>query len=100
MLNKRAAEVRTFSVDFTDELIADEVLSGTPTATEGTGALTISGEALSVSPVAPMGRIFIPTARGVQFTVAGGTAGSTYTIVVTAATSAQTLIRHVRLRVN
>lgn len=101
MLNKRALETRTFTVDFHDKLSAEELLSGTPTVAEvGSAALTISGIALTVSPTAPMGNTFIPTSEGVLFTVAGGVAGTTYTIRVTAITSGQTLIRDVTLRVN
>lgn len=101
MLNKRADEVRTFTVEFSGKLIADELLSGTPTVAEvGTSALTISSPELTVSPLAVMGNVFVPTSLGVQFTVAGGVAGTTYTIRVTAETDdGQTLISEVSLRV-
>lgn len=103
MLNKRADEVRTFTVEFSGKLHADELLSGTPTVEEvGTSALTISGPELTVSPSDIFAKIFIPTGIGVQFTVAGGIAGNTYTIRITAgtdATSAQTLIQEETLRV-
>lgn len=101
MLNKRAAEVRTFTVEFSGKLYADELLSGAPTVEEvGTSALTISGPELTVSPVAVMGNVFVPTSRGAQFTVAGGVAGTTYTIRVTAETDdGQTLINEMTLRV-
>lgn len=104
MLNKKAAETRTFHVDLSHKLYTDELLSGTPTVTEvGTSALTISGVELTTSPTTPWGRMFIPTSRGVQFTVAGGMAGTLYTIritVTTDATAAQTLIEEIQLRVN
>lgn len=101
---KRAAETRTFTVSFRHKLLAEELLSGTPTVTEvSTAALTISGEALTVNPLEPVGHIFIPTDQGVSFTVAGGVSGTTYTIRITATTGespAQTLIEEVTLRVN
>lgn len=101
MHNKKAAEIRTFKVPFSDKLHADELLSGTPTVAEvGTAALTISSPELTVSPLAVMGNVFIPTSLGVQFTVAGGVAGTTYTIRITAETDdGQTLINEVTLRV-
>lgn len=102
MLNKKAAEVRTFTVEFSDKLHAEELLSGTPTVEEvGTSALTISSPELTVSPLMVMGYVFIPTSRGAQFTVEGGVAGTTYTIRITAETDAgQTLINEIQLRVN
>lgn len=103
MLNKRAAEVRTYFVDFRDRLIVDELLTGTPTVAEiGSSALTISGVGLTVSPRDETGRIFVPTDKGVIFTVAGGTAGTSYTLRIIAgtnSTNAQTLIKELQLRV-
>lgn len=101
MLNKKAAEVRTFTVEFSDKLLADELLSGTPTVEEvGSSELTISGPELTVSPSDIFAKVFIPTSRGALFTVAGGVAGTTYTIRVTAETDdGQTLISQIQLRV-
>lgn len=102
MLSKKAAEVRTFVVDFRHKLLAEELLSGTPTVVEVTTSdLTISEETLTVSPLDPIGKIFIPTDQAVRFLVAGGTAGTEYTIRVTATTDdGQTLIQEITLRVN
>lgn len=107
MLSKKAAEVRTIVVDFREKLLADELLSGTPTVAEVTTSdLTISEESLTVTPMAAFGYPFaigpyVPTDHGVQFLVAGGTAGTEYTIRITATTDdGQTLIQEIVLRVN
>lgn len=98
---KKAAEVRTFTRDFGHKLLPEELLSGTPTVVEyGSSALTISEEGLTVSPLDAVGHIFIPTDQGVIFTVAGGVAGTTYTIRITATTTLQTLIEEITLKVN
>lgn len=100
---KRASEVRRIVVDFRDKLGAEELLTGTPTVAEvTTSALTISDKELTTSPTDPAGWFFVPTDKGVQFLVAGGVAGSSYTIRVTIgtdSTDAQTLIREITLRV-
>lgn len=100
---KRASEVRTFTFDFRRKLLADEVLTGTPTVEEfGSSDLTITGVGLTVSPTLQIGKIFTATDQGVVFTVAGGTAGTTYTIRITTVTNVavpQTLIQDVTLRV-
>lgn len=111
MLIKRAAEVRAFAVDFSDKLHpgpfgeltdTDELLTGTPTVEEiGGSVLVISGAMLTDAEWILEG---IPSAKekAVQFTVAGGIAGTTYTLRITAtsnATNVQTLIREVELRV-
>lgn len=102
MFTKRANEVRTYTVSFTGKLLADELLSGTPTVAEvSTTALTISSPTLTASPTSPIGKFFIPTSHGVQFTVEGGVSGTSYTIRLTAGTDqGQTLIQEVTLRVN
>jgi hypothetical protein len=113
MLVKRAAEIRSFSVDFTDKLHNDELLSGDVTVEQigGTGTLTLSDAEIDADDLSlltfPNDRIingrFVKASRSIRFLVAGGTAGQTYTIRVTVgtdATAAQTLISDVQLRVN
>lgn len=101
MLTKRAAEVRSYAVDFGGKLSPDELLAGTPTATElVTSALTISGVELNGVVRTIGGRIAL-VAQAVVFLVAGGVAGTTYTIRITVgtnATAAQTLIQEIQLR--
>lgn len=99
--SKKANEIRTFAVDFSLKMAAAELLTGTPTVVEATTTdLTISDIELN-SVVRTVGGSVSPVDCAVLFIVAGGTAGSTYVIRITAATDeGQTLIEDVELRVN
>jgi len=82
---------------------SDELLTGTPTVLEvGTSDLTISNVGIT-SDEWILDGFPVSKARAVEFTVAGGVAGTTYALRVTAGTDAtgpQTLIRDLELRVN
>jgi hypothetical protein len=99
--SKRPGETRTVAVDMSHKLAAVDLLSGTPTVVERTtAALTISGAGLSDVERTIGGRTALIN-RTVVFTVAGGTAGVTYTVRITATTDkGQTLIEDVSFRVN
>ena len=96
---KEESEVRNVAVDFTDELDAGELLTGTPTVTEAT--LTIGNIAINTAPLTINGRT-VAIGAAVQFNVSGGTATTTYDIKVsvdTDATPAQTLLTTCKLLV-
>lgn len=93
ILAKQVDEQRTYKIHFQnrlDELGSGYYLSGTPTATESTGGITISSTALE-------------GVKQVKFTVTGGTASTTYSIAIsvtaTDGTASQTIEATVLLRV-
>lgn len=99
---KTASEVRNVAVDFQGKLDASELLTGTPTVVEVTTSdLTLSDKVVSTGALTILGKT-VATGEAVQFKVLGGTAGTSYTIRITAATNstpAQTLIVDLTLRV-
>jgi hypothetical protein len=99
--SKRPGETRTVAVDMSHKLAVYELLTGTPTVVERTtSALTITGEGISDCAWI-IGGYSVLAERAVVFTVAGGTAGNTYTLRITAVTNyGQTLIEDVSFRVN
>lgn len=110
VFTKHAAETRRIAFDLSSRFIGTELLTGTPTVTEvGTSDLTISGiEVPAAETVQRAGAWWWPFwrqppyGRMVAFSVAGGTAGESYTLRVTAGTNAtypQTLIQDITLRV-
>lgn len=103
MLNKRAAETRTFSHSLRHKMATDELLTGTPTVVEvGSSALTISSVGINEAERTISGFVAL-VSQAVEFTVAGGTAGTTYSLKITAVTDAdaeQTLVELISLRVN
>jgi hypothetical protein len=105
MRSKKAAETVNVLVDFSHRLSIGELLAGTPVVSEvGTSDLTLS------NPIVPTADTTVSVLqqlalsdRCVQFTVEGGTAGTTYVVRITVstdATYAQTLVQEVQLRVN
>ena len=88
------AETRAVKVSFKDDLDTSELLTGTPTLTEiTTSDLTLANKAVNTAALTILGGT-VAIGQAVQFTVTGGTAGTTYTIQITAgtdATPAQTL---------
>jgi hypothetical protein len=87
-----AGETRNASVDWSSELDSGELLS---TVTIAGGGLTITNPQVSTGALTILGAS-VATARAVQFTVSGGAAGATYTVVMTATTDsspAQILVR-------
>lgn len=94
---KTAGETRNVAVDCRDLLDSGETLTGTPTVS-GTG-LTLSGATVNVAALTLQGAT-VGIGQAVQFTVAGGTAGTRYLIRVTASSSGgQTLQFDVPLKV-
>jgi len=106
-----AGEKRVFAVSFVGMLDGTEVLDGTPTAVEVTTSdLTIANIAETANQATvstgslTIDGATVTTGQALQFTVSGGTAGTCYTIRLTASTDAspspgQTLILDVILDV-
>ena len=99
---KSTNEIRLASVDFQDKLDSGELLTGTPTAAEVTTSdLTLDTVAVNTAALTVNGRS-VAIGQGVQFRIQSGTAGTTYTILLTATTDsnpAQTFKELVRIRV-
>lgn len=96
---KRAAEVRTISVDLSDMLDEGETLTGSPTITSTPSGLTIDNEQISDSALTINDRE-VSAGLVVQFTASGGTARQTYSIILQSDTSgSQTIEVELRLRV-
>jgi len=97
---KLAAETLTIGVDFSTRLVDGDTLTGTPTATVSPSGPTLSGVQRNASAVTILSQS-VPANQAVIVTVAGGTAGVTYTITVTAqTTSGQTMVERCTLRVD
>ena len=98
---------RNAIVDFTDELDAGELLTGTPTVDElDTSDLTITNESVNTAelttyPDGPdMPAVTVAIGKAVQFHVTGALAGIAYTLRVLAATDstpAQSIPQLIRL---
>lgn len=100
--SKRAAAVRNVAVDFSGQLDTGELLTGAPTVTASPTGLTIDDEAVSGSALTILG-VSVAAGQAIQFSVAGGTAGRTYTISVTCGTTAspdQLLVEDLTLQVD
>lgn len=78
-------ELRHFSVNMEPQLDTDETLSGTPTVTEDSGNLTLTGKAVSTALLSISG-VSVAIGQAVQFTVDAAESGS-YTIVIVCGTS-------------
>lgn len=95
---KHSSETRNAAVSMSGCLDSGETLSGTPTVA-ATG-ITITSPAVSGSALTIDG-VSVPAGEAVTFKVAGGTAGTDYTITITVSTSAsQTIVRKVLLKVS
>ena len=90
------------AVSFQGKLDSGELLTGTPTVVEVTTSdLTLANKAVSTAALTIDG-VSNAIGEAVQFSITGGTAGTTYTIniqVGTDATVAQTLETNVTLEV-
>ena len=99
-LRKPPGATRAFWVDFGqfEEILAGDTLTGTPTVTDATSELTLTGKAVATS-VVKRGKTV--AGQFVVFTVAGGlTATGVYTLVVTVSTAAGAVLQvHCELRV-
>lgn len=102
IVQKSSGATITPAVSFAKQLRSGELLTGTPTVVEQTtSALTLDNKAKNTATLTLEGESVIAN-QAVQFRVAGGTAGNTYSILVTCgtdATPAQTLEILVRLEV-
>ena len=73
-------DVRRHSIRFADVLDDDELLTGTPTATEATGDIVIGNRQVNTEPILVRGKP-AKVGQAVQFTTAGQqVAVATYTI--------------------
>ncbi len=99
---KTASEVRVAAVSFQGKLDSGELLTGTPTVVEVTTTdLTLANKAVNTAALTIDG-VSNAIGEAVQFSIAGGTAGTAYTIniqVGTDSTPAQTLEVNVTLEV-
>ena len=94
---KGATEVVGVAVDFRGKLRQGEVITGTPTA--AASGPTIASVAANTAPIIVLGET-CPAGTAVTFTVSGGTATTTYQILVTVTTSAsQTRVLYCPLEV-
>lgn len=99
--SKGSQETRNVAVSYADKLEAGELLTGTPTITDSTGDLTLSNKVVSTGSLTING-VSVAAGAAVTFTVAGGTASTTYDIRIqcgTDATNAQTFDDHVQIEV-
>jgi len=99
---KSSSEVRNVAISYADKVESGELLTGTPTITEVSSSdLTLSNKIVSTGALTING-VSVAAGAAITFTVAGGTAGTTYDIRIqcgTDATNAQTFDDHVQLEV-
>lgn len=99
--SKSANETRLISIDMSGKLESGELMTGAVTIPPVSG-LTISNEAVNTSTLTING-LSVIAGKAIQFLVAGGTAGTGYTITGTVATDsspAQTLEFEIILEVD
>ena len=97
----RTTELRLISVSFNDVLETGESFTGTPTVVDTPADLTVANIAISSTEKTLLG-VPVPAGRVISFTVTGGTADTTYTLVLrggTDASPAQTIEGDVILEV-
>ncbi len=86
--SKTASEIRNVSVSFSGKLDSSELLTGTPTVVEVTTSdLTLDNKLVSTA-ILTINGVSTPVAEAIQFNVAGGTAGTKYTISISCGTNA------------
>jgi hypothetical protein len=83
--SKTAAEVLNCAARFIGKLNGD-LLTGTPTVVSNPAGPHISNVAITVAQVFDGDVLFCDIGEGVQFTVSGGTAGTTYSLRCESAT--------------
>lgn len=94
---KAPTAVRNIAVNFTDWLDQGEVITGTPTVSVSPSGVTLSAASVNTGRRVVDNRACQP-GTVVTFTASSGSAGTTYTITVTASTSgSQTLVGYVTL---
>ncbi len=102
-LVKEAAEVRNVLVDFTDVLDKDnyvnETISSITSIASSPSGVTVSSTSIPTLPRFVEG-IEVAPGKCVQFTIASGTNGTDYLLVITVVTSgSQTIVRKIPLEV-
>ncbi len=83
---KTSNETVRVAVDFTSILEGGDLLTGTPTVTDGAGVLTLSSKAVSTEQLSINGTD-VSAAKAVTFTAAGGTSPTDYTVTVNVSTT-------------
>ena len=84
---KGSDETRNVAISYVDKLESSELLTGTPTITDSTGDLTLSNKVISTGALTING-ISVAAGAAVTFTIAGGTAATTYDIRIQTTTDA------------
>ncbi|HSG72629.1 MAG TPA: hypothetical protein VLA12_19610 [Planctomycetaceae bacterium] len=86
-----------YYVDFTEDLeVSGRLLSGTPTITDATSALTLTNKAVGSADVTLTDGTTLTANKYVTYQATGGTAGTTYTVKILVSTtqSGETLVRN------
>lgn len=98
---KGAGETRAVIVSFLNVLRGNDRLTGTPTVVEvTTSALTLASKTLNSASEVVDDQV-VPINAAVKFTVAGGSAGTTYKIKITVSSvNGETYVKVVRILVN
>lgn len=100
---KTESEVLNGAISFVNRLDSGELLTGTPTITElTTSDLTITNNAVSTAQLT-INNETVAIGQAVQYTVSGGNANTTYTLIVscgTDSTPGQTLYGRVQIYVD
>ena len=90
------------SVSFKDHLDSGELLTGTPTVVEVTTTdLTLGSKQVNTTAYTDKWNASIAIGQAVQFSVTGGSSGTTYTIRITVSTDAaiaRTFVRDIKLK--
>lgn len=92
---KTTGETVPIAINYEPKLDSGETLSGTPTVTASSSALTISSVAISTGSLTISGRT-VAASQAITCLAAAGTAGVTYTLTAKANTSGGGLNREVR----
>ncbi len=102
ILEKKVSGDRNVAISFVGLLDVGELLTGTPTILEVTTTdLTLTSKVVNTAQLTLSGKT-VPVGEAIQFHVTGGTANTTYSILITTitdATPAQTLPLTIKLRV-
>jgi hypothetical protein len=85
---KHPAESILFGVDFTRLLVSGETLSGVTSVAAAPTGPTISSLAVNAAPFDNDDGATVAVGKGAQFRVAGGSAGTDYSLTVTVTTTA------------
>lgn len=96
---KKAGETLVGAVNFSPRLIDGDLLTGTPTATVSPSGPTVNNAQRNTTALTML-RETVAVNKAVLFTIAGGTAGTTYVVTVTAqSVSGQTMVERCTVKV-